>query len=155
MTKFTFNRLATLVNAPAAINGIITQIEAALDTLLSRDGASPNQMTANLDMNSNKILNLPTPITSTEPVRVQDLSTFIPSVTNVIWVWQVKRALQSLNYYYTIDTAIEVGPENATWITWTAGTTTYKGDSLYTKIKDTTSVLIADQVYDLAPGMLP
>lgn len=77
MTKFTFNRLSTLVNAPAAINGIITQIESALDTLVSRDGVSPNQMTANLDMNNKRILNLSSPASQLEPARMQDVNNLL------------------------------------------------------------------------------
>lgn len=73
LAKFSFDRISTLVNAPAAINGIITQIEVALDTLLSRDGVSPNQMTDTLDMNSERIINLPKPVGSHEPARLADL----------------------------------------------------------------------------------
>lgn len=48
-------------------------IETAFENTLSRDGTSPNQMEANLDMNSHRILNLPAPTTSTEPLRVMDV----------------------------------------------------------------------------------
>ena len=44
--------MATLVNA----NNVL--LEAALENTLSRDGTTPNTMSANLDMNSNKISNL-------------------------------------------------------------------------------------------------
>ncbi len=44
-------------------------IETALENTLSRDGTSPNQMEATLDMNSNRIINLPEATTNTEPVR--------------------------------------------------------------------------------------
>lgn len=73
MSKFTFNRIASLVNAPTAINGVITQIESAFNSLVSRDGTAPNQMTANLDMNSKRIINLPAPGSDFEPARMIDL----------------------------------------------------------------------------------
>lgn len=44
-------------------------IEAAIENTLSRDGTTPNTMSANLDMNSNRILNHP------EPDAVTDLAT--------------------------------------------------------------------------------
>lgn len=155
MSKGIFSRLSSLINAPANINAIITQIEAAFVNTLSRDGSTPNQMGANLDMNSFRVLNLPQPIAGTEPVRLEDLNTFIPTITGVIWVWQVKKVLQTLGYYYTMENAISPGPENGVWIVWTAGTVTYVGDSLYTSIASTISTSVADQVYAAAPSMLP
>jgi hypothetical protein len=83
MTKFTFSRISSMVNAPAAINGIIAQIESALDTLVSRDGVAPNQMLTSLDVNSNHILNLPAPVADQEPVRLQDISTLTPNTVTV------------------------------------------------------------------------
>ena len=54
-------------------------LAAAIEKTLSRDGTSPNEMNANLDMNSNRILNLPAPINPSEPVRLLDLqnATFV------------------------------------------------------------------------------
>lgn len=47
---------------------------------LSRSGATPNQMISELDMNSNQIINLPSPSTPTSPVRLQDISsTLVPT----------------------------------------------------------------------------
>jgi len=55
----------------AVINGNNAAIETAFDNTLSRDGSSPNQMEANIDMNSNRILNLPDAINATEAVNLQ------------------------------------------------------------------------------------
>jgi len=77
MAKINLNDLASLNNKPAAIS-LINQnaatIETKSDTFLSRDGVTPNHMEADLDMNSNRILNLPEPATDNEPVRLQDLT---------------------------------------------------------------------------------
>ena len=48
-------------------------IAEALENTLSRDGTSPNEMGANLDMDSNRIINLPEPVSSSEPARLADL----------------------------------------------------------------------------------
>lgn len=72
------NDLANLSNeqsAVAALSDNNDKIESAFTNTLSRDGSTPNQMGANLDMNSNRIINLPTPQASTEPLRVQDALT--------------------------------------------------------------------------------
>lgn len=75
--KVTLTRLANLQNedtAVTAINNNSTAITTAMDNTLSRDGTSPNQMTANLDMNSNHLLNLPAPTSPAEPLRLTDVS---------------------------------------------------------------------------------
>lgn len=70
MAKLTLSDLTSLANETSAISTINanhTLIEAALENTLSRDGTSPNDMDADLDMNGNSILNLPTPTVDTEP----------------------------------------------------------------------------------------
>lgn len=62
----------TFVTAYNVNNDTITE---AMDNTLSRDGTAPNQMEANLDMNSNRILNLPEPNSDAEPLRLIDAAT--------------------------------------------------------------------------------
>lgn len=74
--KLSLSDLASLANetsAIAAINANNTLIEDAIDNTLSRDGSTPNAMEASLDMNENRILNLPEPISDQEPVRLIDI----------------------------------------------------------------------------------
>lgn len=76
--KITLSNLANLQNETTAVNTINNNnatIVAAIDNTLSRDGTSPNQMSAALDMNSNHILNLPKPTSNFDAVRLIDLST--------------------------------------------------------------------------------
>lgn len=75
MSKVVLNDLNNLQNensAVAVINGNNTTIENAFDNTISRDGSSPNSMNAPLDMNSNRILNLPIATSPTEPIRKQE-----------------------------------------------------------------------------------
>ena len=67
-----FASLANHVSATNQLNENNSRIEDALEKTLSRDGTQPNAMTANLDMNSQRILNLPEPVTATEPLRLGD-----------------------------------------------------------------------------------
>jgi hypothetical protein len=72
MPKIDLTDIASLTNeqsAIASLNANYTTIETESDSFLSRDGTSPNQMEADLDMNSNRILNLPEPTSATEPAR--------------------------------------------------------------------------------------
>lgn len=76
MAKLTLSDLASLQNETSAIatlNDNNDALETALENTLSRDGTSPNTMGDNLDMNSNRILNLPAPILGSEPVRLSDI----------------------------------------------------------------------------------
>lgn len=143
MTKLTFSRISSLINAPTTINGIIAQIESAFDRVLFRDGTTPNQMSGNLDMNSKRILNLPYPGSSTEPVRVQDFSIFLAAanytLSDVIWVWQVKEALKDLSLLDTVEAAVPPVTSDSINMFWTMGGITVLGDSLSEFIKTTLS----------------
>jgi len=57
----------------AALNANFTAIANKIDTLVSRDGDSPNQMTFDLDMNSKRLINLGAPQTPNEPLRAGDV----------------------------------------------------------------------------------
>lgn len=83
MAKLTLTDLSTLSNQTSAIsllNSNNAAIETALENTLSRDGTTPNAMEADLDMNSNRIINLPEPVSGEEPVRKTDLNTIIASL---------------------------------------------------------------------------
>lgn len=85
MSKITLSTVSSFqndVSSVAAFNANMATLQAAIDYLLSRDGTSPNQMTADLDMNGKKIINLPTGSTSTEPVTQDQLSALVISNTS-------------------------------------------------------------------------
>lgn len=76
MSKITLSNVSDITQATSAqttINNNSTTVQTAFDNTLSRDGTSPNQMSAALDMNSNQILNLPTPTTPNSPARLIDV----------------------------------------------------------------------------------
>ena len=76
MAKLTLQNLSSLQNEQSAINIINNNndaIEAAVEKTLSRDNTQPNQMTVELDMNGQQILNLPAPATINSPARLQDV----------------------------------------------------------------------------------
>lgn len=65
--------LTNETSARGAINTNFDVIEAAFENTLSRDGSTPNELQADIDMNGNQILNLPAPTAPTDPVRLSDL----------------------------------------------------------------------------------
>ena len=58
MAKLTLNNLTSGFASTATLNANFDAIEAAIENTLSRNGTTPNQMQADLDMNSNSIINL-------------------------------------------------------------------------------------------------
>jgi hypothetical protein len=76
--KITLNDVTSFQNDTTAVitvNNNSNTIETAFNNTLSRDGTSPNQMEAVLDMNSNAIINLPAPISLSSPLRLEDAAT--------------------------------------------------------------------------------
>lgn len=76
MSKITLNSVSDLTQSTTAqttINANSSTVQTAFDNTLSRDGTSPNQMGASLDMNSNQIINLPVPSTQNSPARLIDV----------------------------------------------------------------------------------
>lgn len=81
--KITLSNVGSLIDTTTAqttINDNFATIQTAFDNNLSRDGTSPNQMMSNLDMNSNQILNLPSPASMDSPARLVDVVTN-PTIT--------------------------------------------------------------------------
>lgn len=76
------NNLQNESTATATINNNNTIITAAVENSISRDGTQPNQMNSELDMNSNKIINLPDAISDQEPVTYGQFVDGITSVNN-------------------------------------------------------------------------
>lgn len=77
MAKITLNDLANLQNESTAVstfNANNVLIETAMENTLSRDGTSPNQMSADLDMNSHRIYNLLDASTNQEPITLNQLN---------------------------------------------------------------------------------
>lgn len=84
MSKFNPTPIANLQNENTVINSInnnFEEVESVIENLLSRDGTSPNEMNVDLDMNSNRILNLPEADSNTEPVRKLEFDATIANLT--------------------------------------------------------------------------
>jgi len=76
MAKLELDPVGSLENQTSAIqvlNENFGRIEDALENTLSRNGAGPNQLSANLDFNGNRGTNLGTPIAGTDAARLIDL----------------------------------------------------------------------------------
>jgi len=83
----------------ATVNTELEKIATSQEDFLSRIGEAPNQMEADLDMNSNRILNVPAPYEPTDVVRLKD----IPSFTST----PLDGSL--IKYFSTVDIALGEG----------------------------------------------
>lgn len=87
-SKVTLLALSNLENSQAfleSLNENFATIQTALDNTLSRDGQSPNQMLTSLDANNKRLLNLPSPVFPTDPIRLVDTaaSQYLSIYTNI------------------------------------------------------------------------
>jgi len=64
MSKLTLPRIQNITTASDDINEAFDAIEVAFDNTLSRDGTAPNHMSANIDMNSRRLVNATDPVDS-------------------------------------------------------------------------------------------
>jgi len=83
MTRYVQQDVGLGYATPADINIELTKLETAINDTLSRVGDSPNTMNAELDMNSNKIINLASPTASADAARFVDVTAAV-SVVNIV-----------------------------------------------------------------------
>jgi hypothetical protein len=131
VTKLTQTELSSLTNeqsALSALNSNKNAIVTAFDNTLSRDGTLPNQMGASLDMNSNRIINLPTAIGSGEPLtfdQFEDTALGLGNVPLAGTTGQVLRKVSATDYDMAwADEFDELTAGTSITITDTAPTTT-------------------------------
>ena len=70
MAKLSLTTITSRYASVDALNANFEAIEEALENTLSRDGTAPNVLEADIDVNGNRIINLPTPLTSGEPINL-------------------------------------------------------------------------------------
>lgn len=83
MGKVTLTDVTSGYSSATKINTNSAAIEEAFDNTLSRDGSGPNQMEAELDMNENRIINVPSPQTGTDVARYRDVVDGVVNITNL------------------------------------------------------------------------
>jgi hypothetical protein len=106
MSRYTKTDVVTGDSVKSDVNVQLGLIEAAIADTVSRVGDLPNTMSADLDMNSNQILNLPDAVTSGEPITLrQGLSTLDWSLSTSDAKFYDTEALA------TADTSLVAGDE--------------------------------------------
>jgi hypothetical protein len=76
LAKLVLSDITSLESQPSAIQTLNLNFELiaeAFETVLSRDGTSPNQMEAPLDLNDQRLMNVGAPVSSNDVARLVDL----------------------------------------------------------------------------------
>ena len=111
----------TKTGTPNTIGEVDAQfdlIAIAINDTLSRLGDTPNQMEGNLDMNSNRIFNIPAPVNPTDILRLADLATPLNLTTTLDAVYASSFGVLSDGGDYTteLQAMFNSGGENTTFI---------------------------------------
>ena len=95
MPKLTLTDLTSLTNQTSAISTINANnalIEALAELLVSRDGTAPNTMTADLDINSKKLLNVASGTAAADGVNYAQLTAATGQVPGNSMLWETATA---------------------------------------------------------------
>ena len=95
----------TKTGTPSTIGAIDAQLDliaVAIGDTLSRKADTPNQMEGSLDMNNNRILNLPIPISPSEPARLADIT----AATSVVDPNRTKTLVQRVMQYISMKVMV-------------------------------------------------
>lgn len=84
MAKLTLNTIGSRYGSIDALNANFDAIETALENTLSRDGTLPNNMDANLDMDSNRIINLADGIDNSDAVTLRQVNGIVAGASSGI-----------------------------------------------------------------------
>ena len=84
MSKITLDRLASNVETVQATNKNSQTIEDAIDDSISRTGKSPNQMEAELDMNLNRIVNVPSGVQPSDVATKSQVDAVQAGINSII-----------------------------------------------------------------------
>lgn len=101
------------------INANMAKIEAAIENTVSRDGSTPNFMTAPLDMNSQKIINVLEPVSAGDVATKNYVDTIVGAVTGLVtpiahtWA-KLTDGMLTLDTYAQL-TALSAPGENVTY----------------------------------------
>lgn len=75
MTKINLPTINSGYASTEALNQAMADIAEAFDNTLSRDGSAPNEMSADINMENHRIINLPFGVSDGEPITVAQIAT--------------------------------------------------------------------------------
>lgn len=147
MAKVTIDRQASGFKTVELQNKNAQTIEDGFDNSLSRDGAAPNQMEAELDMNSKAIVNLPDALSNSSPVTLGQASV-IKSISQTMSTDLIRPYVGKLNV--TANTGLSVTNSDAENRVVADSTLAFSADALPAaagaNITTATEVVVSDNL---------
>lgn len=108
MAKLTLATLTSAYQAVPALNANNILIEAALENTLSRDGTTPNTMSAVIDMNSNRILNVTQAVGGSDAVNLTQVNALISNASSATMTGPIAATLITVADVGGFYTAVDV-----------------------------------------------
>lgn len=109
LSKVTLLTFGSDLQSKQNLNANSTTITAAFDNTLSRDGTGPNQMTAQLDMNSNRVINLGTPVSGADAVTKAYVDALPLTAVVASGNFPTVSSLSALRALYPVSTVLSNG----------------------------------------------
>jgi len=75
----------SIPQASSTVNSNNAKIEAAVENTISRDGSTPNSMSGQLDMGTNRIINLAEPTSANDAARLTDVTLGAAGADGALW----------------------------------------------------------------------
>lgn len=82
MAKLTLNTIGSRYGSIDALNNNSDLVEAAFENTLSRDGTGPNNMEANLDMDSHRVINLADGVGNQDAATVRQVNSIVAAASS-------------------------------------------------------------------------
>jgi hypothetical protein len=82
MAKLTLNTIGSRYGSIDALNNNSDSIEAAFENTLSRDGTGPNNMEANLDMDSHRVINILDGVNNQDAATVRQVNSIVAAASS-------------------------------------------------------------------------
>lgn len=114
MAKLVLPRIGAGMGSVDVINSAFEQLELAFDNTLSRDGTTPNQLTAALDLNGNTLLNAGTSSDPNRMLTYQQMVDYVGGVANGIVVQgqEIQTATAAQTVFNLLEIAYSPGSNN-------------------------------------------
>lgn len=168
MAKVTIDTIASGFASNDLLNTNFTAIQTAIENTLSRDGTSPNTMSANIDMNSYKLINLTAPTNNADSAtkkyvddKVSNATGLTTTELNSIRLWEYDSNVNMAdpgtgkfrfnNSTPNLATSIAISassadagnPDLSDWIaSWDASSNTVKGQLIFTDPENPVNTII-------------
>lgn len=112
MAKLTLSTIGSRYGSIDALNANFEAIEEAFDNTVSRDGTGPNSLTADLDANSQRIINLPAPVNTHEAAT----KGYVDLVTQLVneYINEITIVADNISSVIAVGDNIQVVVDNAT-----------------------------------------